>query len=179
MARSELSRLRNNLKKKIGYYNNKGYDIDKSFVDSLTLDEIRSIDTQTLLKDIYYEQQAAKYEDETEDDWQYDVFPDEVDMIISEFRDSYSKYNAEATQILDRWLNNLIVLKGDVAVAQMISDATANGLTVSSNIIYGNLIESFIMDFMDYLPDEDQLGVNEMADLFDSLEQQEDWGNIT
>ena len=70
-------------------------------------------------------------------------------------------------------------MKGDRAVARMIDDARANGLVVSSNIIYGNLIESFIQDFMDYLPDDMKLGKLEMEELMDSIEYQEDWGDIT
>ena len=171
MAESELSRLRKNLKSKIRYYNSKGYDIDPSFVNDLTVDQLKEIDTDTLLQDIYYEQQQQQY-------WN-SIEPDEVDLIIQNFRDSYSKYNPQAQEILDRWLNNLRVMKGDNAVAQMISDARANGLDVTSNIIYGNLIESFIQDFMDYLPEEDQLGYNELGQLMDSLEMQEDWGDIT
>ena len=171
MARSELSRLRNNLKSKIRYYNAKGYDIDPSFVNDLSLDELKQIDTDTLLQDIYYEQQKQEY-------WN-NVTSDEVNLIIKNFQDSYSKYNPQAQEILDRWLGNLRALKGDEAVAQMISDARANGLNVTSNIVYGNMIESFIQDFMDYLPEEDQLGELEFADLMDSIEMQEDWGDIT
>ena len=35
------------------------------------------------------------------------------------------------------------------------------------------------MDFMEYLPEDDQLGWSELGDLMDSLEMQEDWGSIT
>ena len=171
MARSELSRLRKNLKSKIRYYNAKGYDIDPSFVNDVSLDVLKQIDTDTLLQDIYYEQQKQEYWD--------NITSDEVNLIIKNFQDSYSKYNPQAQEILDRWLGNLRALKGDEAVAQMISDARANGLNVTSNIVYGNMIESFIQDFMDYLPEEDQLGELEFADLMDSIEMQEDWGDIT
>lgn len=171
MAKSELSRLRDNLKSKIRYYNAKGYDIDPSFVNDLSIEELKQIDTETLLQDIYYEQQKQQYWDS--------IGADEVDLIIKNFQDSYSKYNSEAKEILDRWLNNLRSMKGDNAVAQMISDARANGLDVTSNIIYGNMIDSFIQDFMEYLPEEDQLGELEMANLLDSIEMQEDWGDIS
>ena len=188
MARSELSRLRNNLSNKIRYYNNKyGYQLDPSLPSRLSKEELEDMTTQDLLEnpDNWLPDEEPDYEPDEDfdgeqvDTWDYDILPDEVDMIIDNFRDSYSKYNGEAQDILNRWLNNLIIMKGEGAVAQMVNDARANGLNVTSNIVYGNIIESFIMDFMEYLPEEDQLGWSELGDLMDSLEMQEDWGSIT
>ena len=166
MARSELSRLRNNLSSKIRYYNNKyGYQLDPSLPSRLSKEELEDMTTQDLLEnpDNWLPDEEQDYEpdedfsEEQADTWDYDILPDEVDMIIDNFKDSYSKYNAEAQDILNRWLNNLITMKGEGA----------------------NLIESFIMDFMEYLPEDDQLGWSELGDLMDSLEMQEDWGSIT
>ena len=168
---SELKRLRKNLKQKIQYYNKKhGYNIDVNLANKLSVEQLTDLTTQELLDYATFREQET---------WEYEIFPKDVNMIINNFMQSYSKYNIEARNILDTWLNNLIVMKGEAAVAQMLQSAHENGLVISSNIIYGKLLDSAILDFMAYLPEQDQLGNIEIAELMDSIEELEDWGDIT
>lgn len=143
----ELRRLRKNLREKIRYYNKRGYDIDPSFVKDLTLSEIQNITTEQLKEEI----QEAQYERREFLD-EYQIFPDEVPMIIGEFRQSYSNYHFEAQVIIDNWLNKLIREKGIDAVAIMIQQARWDGKEITSKDIYGNLANS-LEEFFLYLPE--------------------------
>lgn len=189
MARSELSRLRHNLISKINYYNKKGYDIDKEFVNSLDEEQLRNLTTEDLLQDIYFEQQQAKYEQEQEYEYEdeleqeyeeeYFQFPGDEEMIINNFHDSYSKYNHNAVDHIDRWLEKVMQNKGIGATAQMLQDAANAGLQITNRDIYGDL-DSCLVQFLAFLPEGFQFGVMETEDLMESIEDQYDnsdyWG---
>lgn len=170
----ELRRLRKNLKQKIRYYNAKGYELDPSFVNDLTLEELKSVTNQQLIEDIYFEQQEKQQEYE-----EYQIFPDEVEMIISNFRDSYSNFNETATAKIDTWLERLIQNRGAWAVAVMLDEASNNGHTITNKEIYGDL-NGFLTEFFDYLPSGYEFNNWEIGEIMNSLEEQWDdnsyWG---
>ena len=202
----EVKRLRKNLYNKIYYYNNKyGYDIDSSFVRDLSEEELRNFDTQDLNKYLYTKESEAEeeYEEDEESELQYEYeeyeepqedepyidFPEDYDVIIDEFRQSYSMYDFDKTYqargMLDRWLDGLIESKGrgDIElgkkiVAKMIEDARADGLDITPQEMYSNKLSNKINMFMSYLPEEFAMGTLETQNLMEYIEYGEGWGDI-
>lgn len=183
MAQSELSRLRKNLKQKIKYYNNKGYNIDPSFVDDLAIEDFDKYTGKYLTEDVFYEQEEEREQDE------YYEFPDDYDIILDEFRKSYSKYDfektADARNALDRWLEMLIEQKGKgdtklgkKIVAKMIDDARADGVDITPQEMYSNRLSNKLHQFMEYLPDDFAMGSFELDQLMEYVEYGSGWGDI-
>lgn len=168
----DLQRLRKNLRQKIKYYNERGNYIDPSFVNDLTKEEIESITTEDLLTTIQEQQWNERFE-------LYDVFPDESDMIIQNFRDSYQNYNETAVGLIENWLETLRESRGDWAVAVMLQGARNNGYEISNREIYGDL-KGFLTDFLDYLPEGYGFDNATKSALMESIEIQWDdnsyWG---
>ena len=121
--------------------------------------------------------------------YKYADFPEDYDIIIDEFRASYSVYDfdktASACAMLDRWLDGLIETKGrgDVVlgkkvVAKMIDDARSDGLDITPQEMYSNKLANKINMFMSYLPEEFAMGKLEQQNLMDYIEYGEGWGDI-
>lgn len=168
----DLQRLRKNLKQKIHYYNERGNYIDPSFLNELTKEELESITTEDLLTTIQEQQWNERFE-------LYDVFPDESDMIIQNFRESYQNYNDTAVSLIENWLETLRESRGDWAVAVMLQGARNNGYEISNREIYGDL-KGFLTDFLDYLPEGYGFDNATKSALMESIEIQWDdnsyWG---
>lgn len=170
----DLHRLRKNLKQKIRYYNERGYDIDPSFVNELSKEELQSITTEDLLTTIQDQQNEMNEMYEL-----YDVFPDETEMIIQNFKNSYQNYNETAVSLIDNWLETLIESRGEWAVAVMLQGASNSGYEITNREIYGDL-KGFLTDFFDYLPEGYEFDSASKDVIMESIERQWDdnsyWG---
>lgn len=104
----------------------------------------------------------------------YSTFPNEEDMVIANFRSLViSRFPESAGPVLTRWLNNIIVQQGKIAVAQMLQDAQDNGIIIDYKVAYDNdSLMGAIADMMDFLP---EIGDISKQELLDSLEMEEDW----
>lgn len=77
-----------------------------------------------------------------------------VDTIISQFRERASHFNAIAYQIIENWLNSVIMKYGTTAVARMLETGAAAGHILTYEVLYDEKkMYAFLSDFLDYLPD--------------------------
>lgn len=96
--------------------------------------ETQYIDTETG-EIIDYEQAKNLWQEEQRSN-QYIPTIDVNDRVIQSFRDTYSKFNDDFKNIMDRWLNQLRSQYGDSAVSQMLMEGAENGLIITYKEAY-------------------------------------------
>lgn len=103
----------------------------------------------------------------------YEEFPNEADIIISNFRAELTRFPEVAQPIVNNWLNRVIRDYGKEEVAKMLEEASANGIGIDYSIAYrADLIMDRLAEILDLLPGA---SVGNKQDIMDALEYEEDW----
>lgn len=103
----------------------------------------------------------------------YNYFPSEESMIINNFKANLTLFPTFAQPVLSNWLNNILAQQGKKATAEMLKRGADNGLLVTWEVAYKDgMLQQFMSEMLDYLPD---LGVLEREQLTDAFEYEESW----
>lgn len=90
-------------------------------------------------------------------------------ITIEHYRAELGYYPNSAKPKLSAWLDNLIETNGAEAVAEMIQDATASGVELTSKIAYDDeLLSGYVADMLNYLPDITDWYKAEILDEFET-----------
>lgn len=78
--------------------------------------------------------------------------------IITQFRANVNQFNEYSSNILNTWLDRLLVEHSPHDIAQMLEDGAEQGLLVNYTIVYDrDKLMGYMSDMLDYLPDEGSL----------------------
>lgn len=92
-----------------------------------------------------------------------------VESIILHYLQEISHYPSHAEPILRNWLNSLIDKYGKADVAKMLQDGAEAGVILTREIAYDDeLLQGYISDMLDYLPEMEDWAKADVLDSFDS-----------
>ena len=92
-----------------------------------------------------------------------------AETVIGNFRRELQHFPAKAEPKLNQWLDRVISEYGTEDVANMLQSGRENGLVVTPDIAYDDeLLEGYISDMLDYLPDMTDWY---KAEIMDSMEE--------
>ena len=99
-------------------------------------------------------------------------YPEFTDIVISMFQATLNQFpNAEGTQLLLRWLDQLIADNGRGNVAQMLQDGASAGLIVTWETVYKSTdTKTYMTEMMNYLPDQGSIYSEQIMDMMEQIE---------
>lgn len=92
-------------------------------------------------------------------------------MVIQNYLHMCAHFPAEAYPMIKKWLDNLIQKQGKTAVAEMITTGIENGMMLTSAIAYSGLLDNYLAEMLNYLPD---ISEQDKRDFTEIMEEDED-----
>lgn len=102
--------------------------------------------------------------------------PEFADMIINNFKQSISEYNAPFVGYINNWIDNLVNNPdiGKEAVANMLQEGAERGLMINYKVAYDRqLRESYISDMMSILQENTDVGQFTIDELWEQMDESE------
>ena len=97
-------------------------------------------------------------------------------VVISGFREHVSQFNPKASELLLRWLDNILNENDEHSVAIMLQEGAEHGNIVTYQIAYNtNILYQYMSNMIDYLPDQGELF---KENLMNALELEEDYNEL-
>lgn len=104
---------------------------------------------------------------------QYETFPSGADIIIGNFKAEMTRFPEVAQPIVNQWLDRLLRDYSKEDVAEMLENASAQGLGVDYSIVYReDLILDRLSEMLDLLPGA---STGNKIDIMEAMEYEEDW----
>ena len=92
-----------------------------------------------------------------------------VESVITHYRQEISHYPSHAEPLLNNWLDSMITKYGREMVAKMLQDGAEAGVILTREIAYDDeLLQGYISDMLDYLPEMEDWAKADVLDSFDS-----------
>lgn len=80
------------------------------------------------------------------------------DTVILNFRSHVNQFNERASDLLNSWLDKLLLTNSPDEVAQMLNKGAEEGNLINYQIVYSeNQLTNYISEMTDYLPDQGEL----------------------
>lgn len=104
---------------------------------------------------------------------QYETFPSGADIIIGNFKAEMTRFPEVAQPIVNQWLDRLLRDYSKEDVAEMLENASAQGLGVDYSIAYReDLLLDRLSEMLDLLPGA---STGNKIDIMEAMEYEEDW----
>ena len=104
---------------------------------------------------------------------QYETFPSGADIIIGNFKAEMTRFPEVAQPIVNQWLDRLLRDYSKEDVAEMLENASAQGLGVDYSIAYReDLLLDRLSEMLDLLPGA---STGNKIDIIEAMEYEEDW----